>query len=146
MNPIVPIDDRLFRLDVLHEAAALAHRDPASLTDLHLKHVAVYSESDAVAYAIKRDRAIEAAERATALVAARQTVPPTTGADTRMRPDEDLEQYMLRCPMAPTPLVILHAVLDSLGPMIKELRQRNAALEARVLELEAQRVVASVER
>jgi hypothetical protein len=64
---IEPIDAASFSLATLHEAARLAHADPAQLTDLHLAHVAVYDQAQATAYAIKRDRAIERAENAAAV-------------------------------------------------------------------------------
>jgi len=131
MKPIVPIDEPLFRLPVLHEAARLAHVDPAALTDLHLRHVALYSESDAVAYAIKRDRAIEAAERATAV------------AEYRTKAEVPL---MTQAPIpAATGITAatLEAIIDGLVPAIKtlitrELEQERAARDKAVTALEHQ--------
>ena len=136
MKPIVPIDEPLFRLPVLHEAAHLAHADPAALTDLHLAHVAVYSEADATAYAIKRDRAIEAAERAVAMYRTKAeaplaTVPPppvSTGITA-----EGLDALVDG---------LTEGLKKALAPMrtqIAALETANAKLADRVLELEAQR-------
>ena len=146
MTRIVPIDDRLFRLDVLHEAARLAHVDPVALTDLHLAHVAVYSANDAVAYALKRDRAIEHVERTKALAAYQTTaVASPPAADAWPTKAEGLEAWMERCPTVPTPLGVFKAFTDSLQDFVLAMNERNkerngkiAALEATVAELKNQ--------
>jgi len=64
---ITPIDDALFRLDVVHDAAALAHDgEYARLTDEHLRHWAVYDRPGADALALKRDAAVAKLDQPTA--------------------------------------------------------------------------------
>jgi len=144
MKPIEPIDERLFRLDVLHEAAHLAHVDPAALTDWHLQHVAVYSESDAVAYARKRDAAVERAERTKALTAYRTTaaVAPAPAVAAWPQKGQTVEEWMTQNPTAATPLAIFQMFMDNLREFVLEMNTKNvdrntkiAALEATVAEL-----------
>lgn len=84
MSIILPIDDALFSLAVLHEAGRLVRDDPASLTHRHLQHVAVYSSGDAIAYARKRDEALARRTQAleAAVVPAPQPAPQTFEAFT----------------------------------------------------------------
>ena len=133
---IIPIEDFRFSLAVLADAGVLAKRDPASLSDLHLRHWAVYDVAGAEVLEQKRAEAIETAERtrlcleATARAAAEAKV-PTVPAVTQAH---------------------LEALLDGIGDGVAELVKRlttrikavetaNAELRNQIVELLADQAV-----
>ena len=80
-TPIKPIGDgEFFSMDLLHEAAQLAHDDPEKLTDLHLRHVAVYDPGQAIAWEKKRARTLDEWDRQRILTETRATAAPETNA------------------------------------------------------------------
>jgi len=137
-----------FSLDTLHEASRLAREDPAALTDRHLQHVACYEPKSVFPLLKKRAVAVEArAEKAFATAqkyAADQARPATatpkpsiTAADMEAM---TLEQLCETFPTEPVTLGLfgkLHAFVRDMNERNKERNAKLAALETRVLELEA---------
>lgn len=111
MSIIVPIDDALFSLATLHEAARLMRDDPARLTLSHLRHVACYSLTDAALYERKRDAALVQRTKA-------------------------LEQLSIPAPEPPEPPFV-QQLIELLADALTERDARIKSLEAKVDALEA---------
>jgi hypothetical protein len=140
MPMIDPIDPAHFSMDLLHEAAQFAHDDPTRLTDLHVRHYAVYDPAGAQALLTKRAAALDAAERARLVAAARTrevAVPQTAVADAWPTEAEGLDAWMKRCPRVPTPLGVFKPYMDNLKTFLHDMNERNKERNAKIAALEA---------
>jgi hypothetical protein len=139
VTAITPIDPALFSLDVLHEAATLAQDAPTRLTDLHLRHVAVYDPAGAQVLVTKRAAALDAAERARLVAAAetREGVPQTAVGDAWPTQAEGLHAWMTRCPRVPTPLGVFKPYMDKFETFLRAMNERNQERNAKIAALEA---------
>jgi len=138
MTPIEPFAG-YFTKDTLLAACAQATRDVRELTDHQLAVIAVYDLDGARMLERKRARAWEDAERAEAL--ARATLAPVavTPVSTGLTA-ETVDALVDGIAVG------VKEVLAPLRKQLADLETVNRQLEQRILELEAQRVIAGVER
>jgi HK97 family phage prohead protease len=131
-----------FSMETLHEAGRVAHKDPAQLSNRHLAHIACYQPKTILPLLEKRaaaqqaDRHAADQRRAAVVARARATPPMDAAALAAMSP----EDFCQRFPHVPVTLEMLAPVLkftDDMNARNKERNAKIAALEARVLELEA---------
>jgi hypothetical protein len=168
VRTIVPVADHLFSLDTLHEAHRLATDAPERVTDVHLAHLAHYVSPRALTDIVQRRadavqrRADEAFADAQAhavdrrRTAAAPVAVPAIDAliheayravDVAALDGLTFDEKAAKYPDLPVTMGLLRHVVQFASDMNERNKERNAkiaALEARVLELEAQRVINDV--
>ncbi|HXG70043.1 MAG TPA: hypothetical protein VNJ04_05445 [Gemmatimonadaceae bacterium] len=147
---ITPIaDNEPFSMTLVHEAADLAHHDPARLTDLHLRHWATLDPSGAVAAQKKRDKATATRTQALKTQAIPAPVARPAGPPVAHLPslddaddfstDEGLDDWTQRNAERAVPVAIWRGFVKTARVKREQLEARVAALEGRLADVESKR-------